>query len=170
MVFCLPLAHIPSCFTENGHGRGDVNPVDLGEIGSSHAKEFCAQVELWRIPLLFLLGSPSPANFEAPLADRGRVRRPEWLGRSPAPSFHSRHLTRWLVGYSFALVPSACAECGAPRRAPDHCAAASKFASCGSLERAETSSATDRRCAASSATDSPAHRSCVLVSSSSRWH
>jgi hypothetical protein len=54
MMFCLPLAHIPSCFTENGYGRGDVNPVDLGEIGSSHAKEFCAQVELWRIPLLFL--------------------------------------------------------------------------------------------------------------------
>src|SRR2546425_806556 len=135
MVFCLPLAHIPSCFTENGHGRGDVNPVDLGEIGSSHAKEFCAQVELWRIPLLFL---PEPF----------------------LPLFFRQT----------GSVSSACAECGAQRRAPDHGAAASKFASCGSLERAETSSATDRRCAASSATDSPAHRSCVLVSSSSRWH
>jgi len=54
MVFCLPLAHIPSCFTENRHGRGDVDPVDWGEVGSSHGKEFCAQVERWRIPLLFL--------------------------------------------------------------------------------------------------------------------
>jgi len=27
MVFCLALAHIPSCFTENRHGRSDVNPV-----------------------------------------------------------------------------------------------------------------------------------------------
>jgi len=34
MVFRLPLAHIPSCFTEDRHCRGDVDPVDLGEVGS----------------------------------------------------------------------------------------------------------------------------------------
>ena len=38
MVFCLPLAHIPSCLTQKSHGRGDVNPVDLSEVGSGHAR------------------------------------------------------------------------------------------------------------------------------------
>ena len=38
MVFRLPLAHIPSCFTENRHSRGDVDPVDLGQVGPGHAK------------------------------------------------------------------------------------------------------------------------------------
>ncbi len=38
MVFRLPFAHIPSCFTENRHRRGNVNPVDLAQVGAGQSK------------------------------------------------------------------------------------------------------------------------------------
>jgi hypothetical protein len=56
MVFCLAFADIPSCFTENRHGRDDVN--HRFESGPSRSREMVLQqVELGRIPLLFSSGA-----------------------------------------------------------------------------------------------------------------
>src|SRR6266478_5636007 len=58
-----PIAHIGSRFAENRHRSGDVNRIDLGQVGTSHAKQLRAQVELWRIPFLFLAKSFPPLLF-----------------------------------------------------------------------------------------------------------
>src|SRR6266566_2023584 len=99
-----------------------------------------------------------------------RVRLPEWRGRSPAPSLHSRHLTYWPTGYSFVSSPSVSAGCADPPPALDRCAVASMSASFEPLATAETSSAVIRRCVASSAIDSPARRFCVPADSWSPGH
>lgn len=86
MVFCLPLAHVPSCFTQNGHGRSDVNPVDLSQVGTGRSRRnvvskkyvVAAAVgvveivnrrfkELWeKRPLLFPQLRQFPQRFSAP--------------------------------------------------------------------------------------------------------
>jgi hypothetical protein len=37
MVLCLPLAHIPSYFTENRHRSDHINAVDLCQVRAGHA-------------------------------------------------------------------------------------------------------------------------------------
>ncbi len=63
MALRFPFAHIGSRFAENRHRSGDVNRIDLGQVGTSHAKQLRAQVELWRIPFLFLAKSFPPLLF-----------------------------------------------------------------------------------------------------------
>jgi hypothetical protein len=68
MVFCLAFADIPSCFTENRHGRDDVN--HRFESGPSRSREIVLQqVELGRIPLLCFFRSRSLVLCAFPLAD-----------------------------------------------------------------------------------------------------
>src|SRR5215469_18122563 len=60
MVLGRPLAHIPSRFTDDGHGRGDIDAVDPSQVGTRHAKQRFAQVELRLIGPLFLEPSLPP--------------------------------------------------------------------------------------------------------------
>lgn len=54
MVFRFPFAHIPSRLAENRRRGHNVDPVNLRQIRTGRAKQLCTQVELRRIPLLFL--------------------------------------------------------------------------------------------------------------------
>src|SRR5215472_17172196 len=63
MVLSLPFGHIPTRFAEDRHRRHDINPVDLAQIRTGHAKQLRTQVESWDIPLLFLSASLFPLLF-----------------------------------------------------------------------------------------------------------
>src|SRR6266700_2257211 len=87
-------------------------------------------------------------------------------------SSHSaqRHSAHWPIEYSSASAPFGSAGCAALPLAPDHCAAASTFASSEFAATAGTNCAKAHRCAASSAIDSPARRFCAPADSSSPAH
>ncbi len=42
MVLGLSLAHVPSYFADYGHGRHDLDAIDLGRVCTSHAKQLLA--------------------------------------------------------------------------------------------------------------------------------
>jgi len=45
MVLRLPFAHVPSHFAEDGHGRHDLNTVNLGQVDTCHAKQQRSHIE-----------------------------------------------------------------------------------------------------------------------------
>ena len=55
MVLGLPLAHVPSYFADHRHRRHDIDAIDLGQVGTGHAKQLFPQVKLW---MAFLLLAP----------------------------------------------------------------------------------------------------------------
>src|SRR5712692_3742697 len=93
---------------------------------------------------------------------RGEPGASQYLGYSDL-----HRLRHWPTAYSSASVSSESSGCAVPPTALDHCAVASTSASCGSPVAAGTNFATGHRCAASLATDSPAHRFSALEGSSS---
>jgi hypothetical protein len=52
MVLGFPFAHIPSHFANDGGPGHDIDAIDLGQVGTDHAKQVSAQAELRFIAVL----------------------------------------------------------------------------------------------------------------------
>jgi len=59
MVHRLPPAHVPSYVADDGHRRHDIDAIELGQVGTGHAKQLFPQVKLW---IAFLFLAPSLAG------------------------------------------------------------------------------------------------------------
>src|SRR6516225_4098823 len=57
VVLGLPFVHVISSFADDRRRGHDIDGVDSGQVRTAHAKQPFAQVELRRIPLLFLEAS-----------------------------------------------------------------------------------------------------------------